>query len=57
MSPSAMLAWFQTNQLPTPSADRIFCASTGAFGGGASYIAFPLGEARMPAAIGSTNAA
>ena len=43
------LAWFQTHSLPTPGADGIFCASAGAFGGDATYIAFPLGEARMPA--------
>lgn len=42
------LAWFQTHGLPTPGADGIFCASAGSFGGDASYIAFPLGEARMP---------
>jgi len=44
------LAWFQLHHLPTPGADGIFCASAGAFGGDAAYIAFPLGEARMPAA-------
>ncbi len=44
------LAWFQTHDLPTPGADGIFCASAGAFGGDANYIAFPLGEGRMPAA-------
>jgi len=44
------LAWFQTHGLPTPGADGIFCASAGPFGGDANYIAFPLGEARMPAA-------
>lgn len=43
------LAWFQTHGLPRPGADGIFCASAGAFGGDATYIAFPLGEARMPA--------
>ncbi len=42
------LAWFQTHDLPTPGADGIFCASAGAFGGDATYIAFPLGEARVP---------
>lgn len=42
------LAWFQTHDLPTPGADGIFCASAGSFGGDATYIAFPLGEARMP---------
>lgn len=44
------LAWFQAHNLPTPGADGIFCASAGAFGGDATYIAFPLGESRMPAA-------
>ena len=44
------LAWFQTHDLPTPGADGIYCASAGAFGGDASYIAFPLGEARIPSA-------
>lgn len=43
------LAWFQTHGLPTPGADGIFCASAGPFGGDANYIAFPMGEARMPA--------
>ncbi len=43
------LAWFQRHGLPAPGADGIFCASAGAFGGDATYIAFPLGEARMPA--------
>ena len=42
------LAWFQTHGLPTPGAAGIFCASAGSFGGDATYIAFPLGEARMP---------
>lgn len=42
------LAWFQTHGLPTPGAVGIFCASAGSFGGDASYIAFPLGEGRMP---------
>src|SRR4051812_46274765 len=42
------LAWFQTHGLPTPGAVGIFCASAGSFGGDASYVAFPLGEARMP---------
>lgn len=42
------LAWFQTHRLPAPGADGIFCASAGKFGGDASYIAFPLGEARIP---------
>ncbi len=44
------LAWFQTHGLPTPGADGIYCASAGGFGGDASYIAFPYGEARMPPA-------
>lgn len=44
------LAWFQTHGLPTPGAAGIYCASAGSFGGDATYIAFPLGEARMPAA-------
>lgn len=43
------LAWFQTHGLPTPGAAGIYCASAGSFGGDASYIAFPLGEGRMPA--------
>ncbi len=42
------LAWFQKHALPSPGADGIFCASAGGFGGDASYIAFPMGEARMP---------
>jgi acetyl esterase/lipase len=42
------LAWFQTHGLPSPGAVGIFCASAGSFGGDASYIAFPFGEARMP---------
>lgn len=50
------LAWFQTHGLPTPGADGIFCASAGAFGGDATYIAFPLGESRMPAAGGMGQA-
>ncbi len=44
------LAWLQAHDLPAPGAVGIFCASAGSFGGDASYIAFPLGEARMPAA-------
>jgi monoterpene epsilon-lactone hydrolase len=44
------LAWFQTHGLPTPGAAGIYCASAGSFGGDASYIAFPLGEARIPSA-------
>ena len=44
------LAWFQTHGLPTPGADGIYCASAGNFGGDATYIAFPLGEARIPSA-------
>jgi epsilon-lactone hydrolase len=42
------MAWFQTHGLPSPGAIGIFCASAGGFGGDAAYIAFPLGEARMP---------
>jgi acetyl esterase/lipase len=42
------LAWFQTHGLPAPGAVGIYCASAGSFGGDASYIAFPLGEGRMP---------
>jgi acetyl esterase/lipase len=42
------LAWFQAHGLPSPGAAGIFCASAGSFGGDASYIAFPFGEARMP---------
>lgn len=44
------VAWFQTHGLPRPGAIGIFCASAGSFGGDASSIAFPLGEARMPPA-------
>ena len=42
------LAWFQSHGLPAPGAAGIYCASAGGFGGDASYIAFPFGEARMP---------
>ena len=49
------LAWFQTHDLPTPGAAGIFCASAGSFGGDASYIAFPLGEARIPTADPARN--
>ena len=42
------LAWFQTHGMPTPGAAGIYCASAGSFGGDATYIAFPFGEARMP---------
>lgn len=42
------LAWFQTHGLPAPGAVGIYCASAGAFGGDATYIAFPFGEGRMP---------
>lgn len=52
MQTAMSLAWFQTHGLPTPGADGIFCASAGDFGGDATYIAFPLGEARMPASGG-----
>src|ERR1700726_3720949 len=44
------LAWFQTHGLPTPGAVGIYCASAGAFGGDATYIAFPFGGGRMPPA-------
>jgi len=44
------LAWFQTHGLPSPGAAGIYCASAGSFGGDATNIAFPLGEARMPSA-------
>ena len=52
MQTAMSLAWFQAHGLPTPGADGIFCASAGDFGGDATYIAFPLGEARMPASGG-----
>ena len=42
------LAWFQTHALAAPGAVGIYCASAGAFGGDATYIAFPFGEGRMP---------
>jgi monoterpene epsilon-lactone hydrolase len=42
------LAWFQSHGLPTPGAAGIYCASAGSSGGDASYIAYPLGEARIP---------
>ncbi len=41
------VAWFQTHGLPRPGAIGIYCASAGRFGGDASSIAFPLGEARI----------
>lgn len=44
------VAWFQTHGLPTPGAVGIYCASAGSFGGDATYIAFPFGEARVPVA-------
>jgi acetyl esterase/lipase len=44
------LAWFQTHDLPTPGAAGIYCASAGAFGGDASFTAYPLGEAKLPPA-------
>ena len=50
MLTSMSLAWFQTHGLPTPGAAGIYCASAGGFGGDAQYIAYPLGEARVPAA-------
>ena len=49
------LAWFQAHHLPTPGAAGIYCASAGGAGGDASYIAFPLGEARIPAASPSNS--
>jgi epsilon-lactone hydrolase len=49
------LAWFQTHNLPMPGADGIFCASAGKFGGDANYIAYPLGEARIPAVLTAQN--
>lgn len=49
------LAWFQKHGLPAPGADGIYCASAGSFGGDASYIAFPLGEARIPSAPPGQN--
>ena len=42
------VAWFQTHNLPAPAAVGIYCASAGSFGGDATYIAFPFGEARVP---------
>jgi monoterpene epsilon-lactone hydrolase len=42
------VAWFQTHGLPSPGAVGIYCASAGSFGGDATYIAFPFGEARVP---------
>jgi epsilon-lactone hydrolase len=42
------VAWFQTHDLPSPGAIGIYCASAGSFGGDATYIAFPFGEARVP---------
>jgi acetyl esterase/lipase len=42
------LAWFQDHHLPAPGAAGIYCASAGGSGGDAAYIAFPLGEARIP---------
>lgn len=42
------VAWFQTHDLPAPGAIGIYCASAGSFGGDATYIAFPFGEARVP---------
>ncbi len=44
------VAWFQKHGLPQPGAVGIFCAGATVadlgFGGDASYIAVPLGEAR-----------
>jgi epsilon-lactone hydrolase len=42
------VAWFQKQNLPSPGAIGIYCASAGSFGGDATYIAFPFGEARVP---------
>ena len=44
------LSWFQAHGLPTPGAAGIYCAGAGGSGGDAAYIAFPLGEARIPSA-------
>ncbi len=41
------VAWFQTHGLPRPGAIGIYCASAGRFGGDASFVALPLGEARI----------
>ena len=49
------LAWFQTHGLPTPGAAGIYCAGAGSFSGDAAYIAFPLGESRIPAAPPGQN--
>jgi acetyl esterase/lipase len=46
------LAWFQVHQLPAPGAAGIYCAGAGSFAGDASYIAYPLGEARIPSGSG-----
>jgi acetyl esterase/lipase len=47
------VAWFQKHDLPAPGAIGIFCAGAGGFGGGdAAYIAWPIGEARMPSTTG-----
>jgi len=49
MQTAMSVAWFQTHSLPTPGAIGILCASAGGvFGGDSSFIASPLGEARMP---------
>lgn len=44
------LSWFQSHGLPRPGAAGIYCAGAGSFGGDAAYIAYPLGESRIPAA-------
>jgi len=49
------LAWFQAHGLPTPGADGIYCAGAGSFSGDAAYIAFPLGESRIPSAPPGQN--
>ncbi len=47
------VAWFQKHDLPAPGAIGIFCAGAGGFGAGdATYIALPIGEARMPSTTG-----
>lgn len=49
------LAWFQAHGLPTPGAAGIYCAGAGSFSGDAAYIAFPLGESRIPSAPPGQN--
>ena len=49
------VAWFQRHALPAPGAIGIFCAGAGGFADGdAAYIAWPIGEARMPAPRGAS---